>query len=67
MGIIRAKEMNQNKGQVELKVRNTFSKRERLKVGKEGERERESWGRGIERKIKRKKYTHRIETYRSKD
>ena len=34
-------------------------------------RERESWGRGIhadvERKIKRKKYTHRIETYRSKD
>ena len=32
--------MNQNKAQVELKVRNTFSKRERLKVGKEGERER---------------------------
>ena len=50
-------------------MRNTFSKRERLKVGKEGEGERESWGRGIhadvERKIKRKKYTHRIETYRS--
>ena len=52
-------------------MRNTFNKRERLKVGKEGEGERESWGRGIhadvERKIKRKKYTHRIETYRRKD
>ena len=40
--------MNQNKAQVELKVRNTFSKRERLKVGKEGERERERESHGRE-------------------
>ena len=36
--------MIQNKAQVELKVRNTFSKREILKVGKEEERQRENHG-----------------------
>ena len=52
--------MNQNKAQVELKARDTFSKRERLKLGR---RERESHG-GEEytsrcrKENKEEKYTH---------
>ena len=48
-------------------MRGVFSKRERLKYGRErimGERSEHVV---VERKIARKKYTHRIETYRRKD